>query len=219
MVKEIMSNLHLWDLETINQMDQRYRAQFINSLPGFKTPFLLGTQNNSAQTNLSIISSVTHLGSHPPLMSLIMRPNTVERHSIENIKDTRFFTLNAVPAIRFKDAHQTSARYDREISEFDACGFTPFYEKDFIAPFVQESPLQIGLSLAQIIHLDINGCDMVIGKIEMIKAPFSSLSEDGSIKLEQLDLCSVSGLDRYYGHTKIARLSYAKPDKKPSVID
>lgn len=214
-----MSNLHLWDLDTINKMDQRYRAHFINSLPGFKTPFLLGTQNQSAQTNLSILSSVTHLGSHPPLMSFIMRPNTVPRHSIENIKETGFFTLNAVPVLRFKDAHQTSARYDREISEFDACGFNAFYEKDFNAPFVMESSLQIGLSLAQIIHLDINGCDMVIGKIELIKLPFSIVREDGSLKLEQLDLCSVTGLDCYFSHEKIARLAYAKPDKKPSVIE
>lgn len=214
-----MSNLHLWDLETIKQMDQRYRAQFINSLPGYKTPFLLGTQNSSSQTNLSIISSVTHLGSHPPLMSLIMRPNTVPRHSIENIKETGVFTLNAVSADRFKDAHQTSARYERDVSEFDACGFTVLYEKDFAAPFVSESSLQIGLSLAQIIHLDINGCDMVIGKIEMVKVPFSVVGDDGAIKLEQLDLCSVSGLDRYHTQAKLGRLSYAKTDKKPSVID
>lgn len=214
-----MSNLHLWDLETINQMDQRYRAQFINSLPGFKTPFLLGTQNQSGHTNLSIISSVTHLGSHPPLMSFIMRPNTVPRHSIENIKETGVFTLNAVPADRFKDAHQTSARYERDVSEFDACGFTSLYEKDFAAPFVSESSLQIGLSLAQINHLDINGCDMVIGKIEIIKVPFNIVGVDGSLKLEQLDLCSVTGLDSYHSHVKMGRLSYAKPDKKPSLID
>lgn len=214
-----MSNLHLWDLNNIKSMDQRFRAQFINSLPGFKTPFLLGTQNSSGETNLSIVSSVTHIGSNPALMSLIMRPNTVPRHSIENIKETNFFTLNAVPKDRYVDAHQTSARYDRDQSEFDHCNFTAVYEKDFNAPFVAESPLQIGLSLAQINHLEINGCDMVIGKIEMVKAPFKIMGEDGALKLDQLNLCSVTGLDCYHSHQKIGRLSYAKPDKKPSVID
>ncbi len=219
MVKLLMSNLHLWDVETIQKMDQRFRAQFINSLPGFKTPFLLGTQCSNGNTNLSIVSSVTHIGSSPALMSIIMRPNTVPRHSIENIIETNSFTLNAVPRDRYIDAHQTSARYDREQSEFDECNFTAIYENDFFAPFVAESSLQIGLSLVQINRLEINGCDMVIGKIEIVKAPFKIMEEDGSLKLDQLNLCTVSGLDCYHSHQKMGRLTYAKPDKKPSLIE
>ena len=87
------------------------------------------------------------------------------------------------------------------------------------APFVFESSLQIGLSLVQINHLDINGCDMVIGKIEIVKVPFNIVAEDGALKLEQLNLCSVSGLDGYHTHVKMGRFSYAKPDKKPFIID
>tara|TARA_R110000868_G_scaffold143075_3_gene360769 strand:- start:1244 stop:1891 length:648 start_codon:yes stop_codon:yes gene_type:complete len=214
-----MSNLHLWDKSDLENMEQRYRAQFVNSLPGLKTPFLVGTQNAVGDTNLSIISSVTHLGSSPALMSMVMRPNTVERHTIENIKETKFFTFNSVDINSISKAHQTSARYGREISEFKACGFNEIWEPDFEAPFVKESVLQIGLKLAQIIHLDINGCDLVIGEVVLVKAPFQALAKDGSIKVDQLNLASVSGLDRYHKSQKMMRLSYAKPDKMPTVIE
>ncbi|MFX3675506.1 MAG: flavin reductase family protein [bacterium] len=214
-----MSNLHLWNKSDLENMEQRYRAQFVNSLPGIKTPFLVGTQSSNGATNLAIVSSVTHLGSSPALMSMMMRPNTVERHTIENLKENSFYTFNAVDINSIAKAHQTSARYPRDISEFKACGFHEIWEPDFEAPFVKESVLQIGLKLVQVLHLEINGCDLVIGEIVIVKAPFQSLSDDGSINIDQLDLASVSGLDRYHKSQKVMRLSYAKPDLKPLVID
>lgn len=200
-------------------MEQRYRAQFVNSLPGIKTPFLVGTQNSQGATNLAIVSSVTHLGSSPALMSMVMRPNTVERHTIENIKDTKYYSFNSVGLNSIEKAHQTSARYPREVSEFKACGFSEIWEPGFEAPFVKESLLQIGLRLVQIIHLDINGCDLVIGEIVKVKAPYQSIGEDGSINIDQLDIASVSGLDRYHQNKKMIRLGYAKPDLKPLVLE
>lgn len=213
-----MNTLHLWDQKTLNAMESRFRAQLINSLPGYKTPFLVGTQNDQGQTNLAIISSITHLGSHPPLMAMIMRPNSVPRHTIENIKQTGFYTFNATPLKRIHDAHQTSARYERDRSEFDACNFTAVWEPEVQAPFVAESPLQIGLKLAQIIPLEINGCDMVIGEVLLIKAPFNLLQSDGALDIDGAAIASVSGLDCYHQSKKIVRLSYAKPDQKPREV-
>ena len=46
----------------------------------------------------------------------------------------------------FEQAHQTSARYKREESEFEKTGLTAQYTEDFAAPFVQEANIQIGLT-------------------------------------------------------------------------
>ena len=69
-------------------MEVRKRAAFINSLTGFKSASLIGTIDNNKKTNLSIFSSVFHLGSNPALVGFINRPDSVERHTLENILQT-----------------------------------------------------------------------------------------------------------------------------------
>ena len=59
--------------EEIDQMTQRYRATFINSLGGFKSVVLIGTKDKNGQENLSIVSSLFHIGANPPLCGLIFR--------------------------------------------------------------------------------------------------------------------------------------------------
>ena len=54
--------------DDLAQMEKRYRAQLINSLSGIKSANLVGTINKDRQTNLSIVSSVFHLGADPALM-------------------------------------------------------------------------------------------------------------------------------------------------------
>ena len=85
------------DAAGIDAMAQRYRANFINSLSGYKSANLIGTCNEQQQTNLAIISSVVHIGANPPLMGMIMRPHTVTRDTLGNIKQTGLFTINALP--------------------------------------------------------------------------------------------------------------------------
>ena len=52
----------------IQSLNQRYRAQLINSLSGFKSANLIGTQDGEGKSNLAIISSVVHLGANPALV-------------------------------------------------------------------------------------------------------------------------------------------------------
>ena len=76
------------------QMEQRKRAHLINSVGGFKSVCLIGTVDLKGQTNLAIFSSIVHIGSNPPLISFIMRPDSVERHSLSNILETSSYTIN-----------------------------------------------------------------------------------------------------------------------------
>ena len=117
----------------IEALDKSNRTHLINSLSGFKSANLIGTQDLLGNTNLSIISSVIHLGAHPPLIGMIIRPHSVPRHTFENILQTGVYTVNQVNEAIYKQSHQTSARYDKNESEFDATGLTPEYLNNFTA--------------------------------------------------------------------------------------
>lgn len=194
-----------------DQMPKEYRVQLINSVVGYKSVNLVGTQSVSGQHNLSIVSSVCHLGSNPPLLSMIIRPASVPRHTLQNIIDTGFYTLNHIAQSFYSQAHQTSARYPGDVSEFEAVGLAHEYHEGFLAPFVASSPLQMGMVLEEIIHLKCNDTQMVIGKIDHVNLTNAAIGEDGFINMQELGSVCVSGLDCYHAPQKLDRLAYAKP--------
>lgn len=209
-----------FSLQDINALPQRYRANFVNSLSGFKSSSLLGTTDGRVN-NLAIISSVVHVGANPPLLGIIMRPHTAQRDSLTNIKQQGMFTLNHVHTSWTDKAHQTSARYDNGVSEFDEVGLTPWFSQNFSAPYVKESAVKMGLKVEQ--HFTLcNQTEMIIGKIQEVFIAGSStagddiaksaIAEDGYIDLESLQTSCISGLDTYHSTQKIAQYAYAKPD-------
>lgn len=193
------------------EMEQRKRAQFINSISGFRSVALIGTIDTKGQTNLAIFSSIVHIGSNPPLLSFIMRPDSVERHTLTNIMDTGFYTINHINASMYEKAHQTSARYPKNVSEFDAAQLTPAFKDDFVAPFVAESPIQIGMEFKERIEISINQTSMVIGEIKFVHYPTNCLLDDGFIDIEKAGTITSSGLDSYHTTQLLQRLEYAKP--------
>ena len=192
-------------------MEKRYRAAFINSLGGFKSVVLVGTRSGEGQTNLAIFNSLFHIGSHPPLCGLIFRPDSVSRHTLENIMETGVYTINHIHEEFFKMAHQTSARYDRSVSEFGETGLTEAYHETFFAPYVQQSHLQLGMQKVERVDLAINGTILLIGRIVDAFVPVDCIREDGSVDIEKSGTLTLSGLDSYHKTLKLARLSYPKP--------
>jgi flavin reductase (DIM6/NTAB) family NADH-FMN oxidoreductase RutF len=203
----------------IKAMEQRYRTTFINSVAGFKCLNLVGTLNDKGKSNLAIFNSVFHVGANPPLLGMVLRPDEVERHTLENIQNQKFYTFNHVHSGIIRAAHQTSARYEKEISEFDACGLTPYFSNNHIAPYVKESIVKIGLSLKEQIRISSNNTIIIIGEIIEIILPENIIQKDGFINLEQANTITVCGLDAYYKTSKIERLSYAKTNKNLTVIE
>jgi flavin reductase (DIM6/NTAB) family NADH-FMN oxidoreductase RutF len=193
------------------EMEQRQRAHLINSIGGFKSVALIGSTDTKGQTNLAIFSSIVHIGSNPPLLSFIMRPDSVERHTLANILDSRFYTINHINAHIYEKAHQTSARYPKLVSEFDATGLTPEYKNEFVAPFVKESQIQIAMEFKERIEISINQTIMIIGEIKAIYFPSDCLSLDGFMNIEKAGTISVAGLDSYHTTQVLKRLDYAKP--------
>ena len=205
--------------DDIVQLEQRYRTQLINSLSGFKSANLIGTTDKAGNENRAIVSSVFHLGAHPPLMGMIMRPHSVPRHTLENILDTGVYTINHVSEDIFISAHQTSARYDKTHSEFDAVKLSPQYLKDFKAPFVSQSKVKIGLALRSSQTLEINNTELVIGEVVELHVEDAAISQDGFIDIESLGTVALSGLDSYHQTHKLGRLKYAKTSEAPQFLD
>jgi flavin reductase (DIM6/NTAB) family NADH-FMN oxidoreductase RutF len=193
-------------------MESRYRAKFINSLSGFKSANLIGTQDTSGKSNLALFSSVVHLGASPALVGFVMRPDNGSRHTLDNIINTKHYTINQVSSEFYQGAHQSSARYPKEDSEFKHANLTPDYIDNFTAPFVKESRVKYALKLKEILPIALNNTQFIIGEIIHIICDEEGIQNDGYIDIEALDTVNVSGLDSYHTSKRLARLSYAKPD-------
>ena len=115
--------MHHFNSSDFKNFSKVYRLNLINSVTGYKSANLIGSQSLDGKENLAIFSSVIHLGSNPALIGFILRPTTVPRHTYSNIKSTGIFTLNAVTKKVISDAHHTSAKYPDFISEFDKTNF------------------------------------------------------------------------------------------------
>jgi flavin reductase (DIM6/NTAB) family NADH-FMN oxidoreductase RutF len=194
----------------IADLAQRYRTNLINGLSGFRPAVLVGTADASGHTNLSIFNSMIHIGANPPLIGLIFRPNTVERHSYENILSTEQYTINAVAKDQYKAAHQTSARYPKETSEFDACGFNAAYFEGFQAPAVADAPIRIGLSMMEKMEIQCNGTILVIGQVIHLSLQEEILQNDGHLRQDLAEIICCGGLDTYFQPAFLERLPYAK---------
>ncbi len=203
-----MKSITLTDIEN---MDKLTRVQFANSLPGPKPISLVGTVDAEGRINLAPFSTVTHLGSNPALIGLVSRPDLVDRHTLSNILATKSYTINHVHSGIVGQAHNCSARYPRETSEFSATGLTPHFEDGVSAPFVGESKFRFALELAETIPIPTNNTILIIGKVVLVQLPGEHLAEDGSIDLPALGSLASTALDTYFKIEHLTRLPYAKP--------
>ena len=204
---EINSGKEIEDMERIK------RLNLINSITGISPANLIGTISNDSIENLSIFSSIIHIGSNPPLIGFILRPTENNRRdTYENIIETNKFTINHIHSDMIQKSHYTSAKFKKNESEIQKCQLTPEYLNSFRAPYVKESYVKIGLNLEDIHLIKSNGCRLIIGCIEHIYVPDNALHENGNIQLELLNSIGVSGLDTYYSLNKIRQYSYARVD-------
>lgn len=204
--------------ENILHFEKLYRTAFVNSLSGFKSANLIGTISNEGKTNLAIFSSVIHVGANPPLIGILVRPASVPRHTYTNIKETNYFSINHINKEIFKQAHQTSARYDQNVSEFDECGLTPEYSNTIKAPYVKESKIKIGCRFVEEHLIKANDTIFIAGEILEVIIPDDILLNDGYVDIEKTGTITVSSLDSYHETERIARLFYAKPGIEPRKI-
>jgi flavin reductase (DIM6/NTAB) family NADH-FMN oxidoreductase RutF len=205
-----------WKIEEIMEMDKFKRINLINSITGIKPANLIGTVSKSGATNLAIFTSVFHMGSKPPLIGMLFRPDKdVRRHTLENIRASGQYTINHVNDQIIEQSHYTSAKFDAGISEFEKCGLQEEFIEGFSAPFAKESLIKMGLTLIEEIPISLNDTIIVIGQVDHIIIEGDSLMENGYINLEDSQSIGVSGLNSYYSLDKKVDLPYARVEEMP----
>ena len=197
--------------EEIEAFPHLYKINLMNSISGYKSANLIGTKSNTGTTNVAVFSSVVHYGSNPPILGFVVRPTTVVRNTYNNIKETGSYTINAISKDIIEEAHHTSAKYSAEISEFDKTNLTPEYKNNFYAPFVKESPLQLGMKYLEEYYIKANDTILVLGEVVDLYIEETMLSEDVFLNLSKENIAAINGLDSYVVGNDFKRLSYQRP--------
>lgn len=199
----------------IDQMDKIFRLNLINSCTGFKSANLLGTKSKNGISNVAVFSSITHLGSNPPLVGFVLRPTTVPRDTYRNIKETGTFTVNHIHSAIVEDAHHTSAKYPSEVSEFTKTQLEEEYLDDFYAPFVKGAQVRLGCTFLNEYEIKENDTLLLVSQIEHVYVANQDIQqEDGWLKLQNADTVTINGLDGYAKTELIERFPYARPKKQ-----
>lgn len=205
-------------LETIATWDRFRRANFINSLSGFKPVSLIATKGADGLTNLGVFSNIVHIGADPALVGFVNRPREAAPHTIRNIEEGWYYTINHIHPDFVDRAHQASAKYPDEVSEFAALGFREEWKAGFEAPFVEGCPVQYGLELAEVMPIPLNGTYFVIGRILHVFVDGRIVGPDGLIDLFEAGSMVSLGIDTYGTVLPHARFAYAKPNRPPTRI-
>lgn len=199
----------------IDALDHLYKINLINSCSGFKSANLIGTKSLNGVSNVAVFSSITHIGSSPALLGFFLRPTTVIRDTYDNIKNTGYFTINHIYEDIIEDAHHTSAKYEKHISEFNATNLEESYKDDFLAPFVNGSPVQMAMKYVEEYPIKANGTILLIAEIKNLYINGDLLEKDGFINLSKAKTVAINGLDGYTIPKLKARLEYQRPKILP----
>lgn len=195
----------------INKLEHLYKINLINSATGFKSANLVGSISNSGIENVSVFSSVVHLGSAPPLLGMVFRPTTVARNTYDNIKENGFYTINHIHQDIIKDAHHTSAKYPFEINEFDKTELVQEIKQDTHIPFVKGAPVQMLMKYVNEYNIKENGTILLIGEIQKLYIQEDIIKDDGFIDLSKGKVVTINGLDGYVKTDLMERLPYQRP--------
>jgi flavin reductase (DIM6/NTAB) family NADH-FMN oxidoreductase RutF len=202
-----------YDYNDIQNLNKIFKINLINSCSGFKSANLLGSLSEEGVSNVAVFSSVTHLGSNPPTLGFILRPTTVPRDTYKNIKDSGYFTINHIHEAIIEDAHHTSAKYPKEVSEFDVTNLEEEFKGQFKAPFVKDAPVQMSMKFIEEVYVPSNDVMLIVSQIEELYIDDELLQADGLINLSKGNIATINGLDTYAVPKFNKQLSYQRPKK------
>ena len=200
--------------QDFDNLDHLYKINLVNSCSGFKSANLIGTKSNDGIPNVAVFSSVTHFGSNPPLLGIIFRPvSDVPRNTYENIKETGQFTINHIHWDIIEQAHHTSAKYNKRISEFEVTELEEEYKNNWHAPFVKGVPIQIALTYCEEYKIKANNTIQIIAEIKDLYVKDELVEKDGFINLSKGNVMTINGLDGYALPSLKQRIDYQRPIK------
>lgn len=200
--------------EDIEDLDKVFRINLVNSCTGYKSANLIGTKSNEGIPNVAVFSSIVHLGSNPPLLGFFLRPTEIfPRNTYTNIKENGVYTINSIYREIIDDSHHTSAKYDKNISEFSVTNLEEEYINKIHPPFVKNSPIKIEMKFIEEIKIKVNKCKLIVGKIVSLHLEKKMLEKDGFLSLNKGEIPTISGCDAYSIPEDYDRKKYQKPNK------
>lgn len=184
-------------LSEILLLSSRDRSNFINSLWGIRNASVIGSRSDNGIPNFAIFNSLNHIGANPPLASLIFRPDTVKRDTLDNILATKYYSLNNITESNYPKAHLTSAKLPKNENEAEYAGLLYLNEAEYNVPYLYESTVVTILKYEQHVKLKINGTILLIGSVQKILLKENLITEDHSVDHFKAGSMSVTGLDTY----------------------
>lgn len=208
------SKMKKFDTDSIATMSKIPRLNLINSVTGYKSANLIGTCSKEGTLNVAVFSSITHLGSNPPMLGFMVRPVVSNpRDTYKNITETHYFTVNHITSGMIESAHHTSANYDSGISEFDKTDLKEEFLEEITVPFVKNSPVRLLCKYLNEYKIEENGCIHIIASIEKIFVEEDLIENDLFVRLDKGNVVTVNGVDGYALPNLINRFEYAQPNQ------
>ncbi len=141
----------------------------------------------------------------------MFRPTSVFRHTYENIKETGVFTINHIDEQIIEDAHHTSAKYEKGISEFDVTNLKESTKMEFMLLLLRMLLFRLALKYIEEYPIKANNTILVIGQISELYVDNSILKPDGYLDLAKANVAAINGLDGYTIPVLKERLEYQRP--------
>jgi flavin reductase (DIM6/NTAB) family NADH-FMN oxidoreductase RutF len=151
----------------------------------------VSTLSDSGVSNLAPFSYFNAVGSNPPTLMFCPanRPDGGKKDTLANIEQNGEFVVNIVTGDVVEAMNQSSANYESDVSEFEACGLTPVASTNIRPQRVAEAKAQFECKLHSVLNLGTGagGANLVLGRIVAIHVADEVLDEDGKIQPGLLD--------------------------------
>ena len=195
----------------ILDLDKRYRTALINSLSGVRTAFI-GITGEHEQWNATTLSNITHVGAHPPQLSVLFRPPSTNSHTLKNYRNFGIMTLICMPFHKCDIVHEVSVNAPKDVFELELLdepvqnfeGWRHPIPKDFIYAIEVEYVEEFTLN---------NQCIYTVGSINQLRwSEKLQINEQGQVFFQESPVLAI-GLQHYTSiHTKGKQLPYPKTD-------
>ena len=193
----------------INKLDKVYKINLINSIIGAKSANLVSTLSDEGVDNIAVFSSVIHLGSNPPLIGFIVRPQESRiTDTYRNIKYLNQYGICSISSKMIDKSHLTSKKTPSNESEYKLFDIEKDYIDNFPVPFAKESQIKIGLNFIEEKFI-VNKCRLIVGEVEIIKIN-SSITKSGNLNFEELDGITITGISTYNKIKNPIEMPYVK---------
>jgi len=150
----------------------------------------VGSRSKDGINNLAPFSFYNCFSSKPPIIgfSTIPRPDGRKKDTLQNILDTRVFTINSASHALVKQMSKSAATLEPDDDEFVYAGLTAAQAPNVNAPYVKEALLVFECTLHEVISFgnEPGSGNLILGEIRHILID-DGIYQNGRIDIDKLD--------------------------------